>query len=80
MASGATRAAGKPAIEAIETESGGKLHVSGQARPGTTTNLHLNDRFIADDRRRLSVTINKDVVAGAHHAGLGRRSARVGHF
>jgi nucleoid-associated protein YgaU len=66
--------AGKLAIEAIETEPGGKLHVSGRARPGASVNLYLNDSLIAsakaDDSGRLSVTINKGVVAGNYRVRL----------
>ncbi|WP_249158216.1 LysM peptidoglycan-binding domain-containing protein [Bradyrhizobium jicamae] len=70
----AATAGGKLAIEAIETEPGGKLHVSGQARPGASVNLYLNDSLIAsakaDDSGRLSVTINKGVVAGNYRVRL----------
>ncbi|WP_229185449.1 LysM peptidoglycan-binding domain-containing protein [Bradyrhizobium oropedii] len=70
----ATSAAGKMAIEAVETESGGKLHVSGQATPGATVRLYLNGSLItsatADQAGRLSVTINKGVTAGDYQIRL----------
>jgi hypothetical protein len=35
--------AGALVVEAVETEPGGKLQVSGQARPGVALRLYLND-------------------------------------
>ncbi|MFB9262333.1 LysM peptidoglycan-binding domain-containing protein [Bradyrhizobium erythrophlei] len=70
----ATPAAGKMAVEAIETEAGGKLHVSGQAAPGATVRLYLNDSLIAsataDESGHLAVTINKGVAAGDYRVRL----------
>ncbi|ERF82828.1 LysM peptidoglycan-binding domain-containing protein [Bradyrhizobium viridifuturi] len=67
-------AAGKMAIEAVETEPGGKLHVSGQAAPGATVRLYLNGSPItsatADQTGRLSVTINKGVTPGDYRIRL----------
>jgi nucleoid-associated protein YgaU len=34
-------------IEAVESESGGKLYVSGRTAPGATVRLYLNDAYIA---------------------------------
>ena len=67
-------AAGKVAIEAVETEPDGKLHVSGQAAPGATVRLYLNGSLItsatADEAGHLSVTINKGVTAGNYQVRL----------
>ncbi|MGX1102495.1 MULTISPECIES: Ig-like domain-containing protein [Bradyrhizobium] len=67
-------AAGKVAIEAVETEPDGKLHVSGQAAPGATVRLYLNGSLItsatADEKGHLSVTINKGVTAGNYQVRL----------
>ncbi|MGY4474747.1 LysM peptidoglycan-binding domain-containing protein [Bradyrhizobium sp. USDA 3364] len=66
--------AGKVAVEAVETEPGGKLHVTGQAVPGATVRLYLNDSLItsatADEAGHLSVTINKGVAAGDYRVRL----------
>lgn len=70
----AAPAAGKVAVEAVETEPGGKLHVSGRAAPGATVRLYLNDSLItsatADEAGHLSVTINKGVAAGDYRVRL----------
>jgi nucleoid-associated protein YgaU len=70
----AAPAAGKVAVEAVETEPGGKLHVSGQAAPGATVRLYLNGSLItsatADAAGHLSVTINKGITAGNYHVRL----------
>ncbi|WP_244443322.1 LysM peptidoglycan-binding domain-containing protein [Bradyrhizobium sp. Ai1a-2] len=61
-------------VEAVETEPGGKLRVSGRARPGAAVRLYLNDSFVAavtsDDSGRLSVTINAGVAAGNYRIRL----------
>jgi hypothetical protein len=55
--------AGALVVEAVETEPGGKLHVSGQARPGVALRLYLNDSFVASVTAgtdgRFAVTINE---------------------
>lgn len=67
-------ATGKVVVEAVETEPGGKLHVSGQAAPGATVRLYLNGSLItsatADAAGHLSVTINKGVAAGNYQVRL----------
>src|SRR4051812_30073370 len=67
-------AAGVVSVEAVETEPGGKLHVSGRARAAATVRLYLNDSFIAsataDPDGRFAVTINKGVVAGNYRVRL----------
>jgi len=65
---------GKVAVEAVETEPGGKLHVSAQATPGANVRLYLNDSLItsatADAAGHLSVTINKGVTTGDYRIRL----------
>src|SRR5580704_5697833 len=60
--------AGAVVVEAVETEPGGKLHVSGQARPGAAVRLYLNDSFVgsvtAGADRRFAFTINEGVAPG----------------
>ena len=67
-------ATGKVAVEAVETDPGGKLHVSAQATPGATVRLYLNDSLItsatADAAGHLSVTINKGVMTGDYRIRL----------
>lgn len=77
-ASGAERVA----VEAVETEPGGKLHVSGRARPGAAVRLYLNDNFVASatagDDGRLSVTINQGVASGSYRVRLDEMAANSG--
>jgi nucleoid-associated protein YgaU len=67
-------AAGAVVVGAVETEPGGKLHVSGQARPGAAMRLYLNDSFIASVTAgtdgRFAVTINKGVAPGNYRIRL----------
>ena len=60
--------AGTVVVETVEIEPGGKLHVSGQARPGAAVRLYLNDSFVAavvaGADGRLAFTINQGVVPG----------------
>jgi nucleoid-associated protein YgaU len=66
--------AGSVVVEAIEIEPGGKLHVSGQARPGVAVRLYLNDSFIAAVTAgadgRLAVTINEGLAPGSYRVRL----------
>jgi nucleoid-associated protein YgaU len=61
-------------VGAVETEPGGKLHVSGQARPGAAVRLYLNDSFVASVTAgtdgRFAVTINKGVAPGNYRIRL----------
>ncbi len=61
-------------VEAVETEPGGKLRVSGRAHPGAAVRLYLNDSFVtavtSDDNGRLSVAINAGVAAGNYRIRL----------
>ena len=79
--------AGAVVVEAVETEPGGKLHVSGQARPGAALRLYLNDSFVASVTAgadgRFAVTINGGVAPGGYRVRLDevefefRRGART---
>src|SRR5712671_534527 len=66
--------AGAVVVEAVETEPGGKLHVSGQARPGAAVRLYLNDSFVASVTAgtdgRFAVTINEGVAPGSYRIRL----------
>ena len=66
--------AGAVVVEAVETEPGGKLHVSGRARPGAAVRLYLNDSFVASVTAgadgRFAVTINKGVAPGSYRVRL----------
>ena len=66
--------AGAVVVEAVETEPGGKLHVSGQARPGAAVRLYLNDSLVssvtAGADGRFAVTINEGVVSGSYRVRL----------
>ena len=79
-------AAGAVVVEAVETEPDGKLHVSGQARPGAAVRLYLNDSFVASVTAgadgRFAVTINEGVAPAATASGWTRWSripARCAH-
>jgi len=66
--------AGKVVVEAVETEPGGKFHVTGRARPGATVRLYLNDSFVASVTagadEHFAVTINQGVAPGNYHVRL----------
>ena len=66
--------AGAVVAEAVEIEPGGKLHVSGRARPGAAVKLYLNDSFIASATAgadgRFAVTINEGVASGSYRVRL----------
>ena len=66
--------AGAVVVETVETEPGGKLHVSGRARPGAAVRLYLNDSFVASATAgadgRLAFTINEGVAPGSYHVRL----------
>ena len=66
--------AGALVVEAVETEPGGKLHVSGQARPGVALRLYLNDSFVASVTAgtdgRFAVTINEGVAHGSYRVRI----------
>src|SRR4029078_4450963 len=60
--------AGAVVVEAVEVEPGGKVHVSGHARPGAALGVYLNHHIItavsAAPDGRIAVTINEGVAAG----------------
>lgn len=67
-------AGGPVAVETVETEAGGKLHVSGRARAGATVRLYLNDSYLASVTAaadgRFAVTISKGVAPGDYRVRL----------
>jgi nucleoid-associated protein YgaU len=66
--------AGAVVVEAVETEPGGKLHVSGQAGPGAAVRLYLNDSFVASVTAgadgRFAITINEGMAPGSYRVRL----------
>jgi nucleoid-associated protein YgaU len=66
--------AGAVVAETVEIEPGGKLHVSGRARPGAAVKLYLNDSFIASATAaadgRFAVTIKEGVASGSYRVRL----------
>ena len=74
--------AGAVVVEAVETEPGGKLHVSGQARPGAAVKLYLNDSFVgsvtAGADRRFAFTINEGVAPGSYRVRLDEMGSSSG--
>ena len=75
----APKPAGAVVVETVETEPGGKFHVSGQARPGAALRLYLNDSFItsvtAGTDGRFAVTINEGVAAGNYRVRVDEASS-----
>jgi nucleoid-associated protein YgaU len=71
--------AGGVVVEAVDTEPGGKLHVSGKASPGTAVRLYLNDSFVASvtagSDGRFAVTINEGVAPGNYRVRLDEMGA-----
>jgi nucleoid-associated protein YgaU len=66
--------AGAVVVETVETEPGGKFHVTGRARPGATVRLYLNDSFVASVTagadEHFAVTINEGIAPGNYHVRL----------
>jgi nucleoid-associated protein YgaU len=66
--------AGAVVVDAVETEPGGKLYVSGHARPGAAVRLYLNDSFVASVKAStdgsFAVTINEGVAPGSYRVRL----------
>jgi len=62
------------AVEAVDVEPNGKLHVSGRAHPGAVVRLYLNDSFVASATAgadgHLAVTINEGVAPGKYRVRL----------
>jgi nucleoid-associated protein YgaU len=61
-------------VEAVETEAGGKLHVSGHASAGAAVRLYLNESFLgaatADPEGRFAFTIKEGVAPGNYRVRL----------
>jgi nucleoid-associated protein YgaU len=66
-------------VETVEIEPGGKFHVSGQARPGASLRLYLNDSFVtsvtAGTDGRFAVTINEGMAPGNYRVRLDETSS-----
>ena len=69
-------------VEAVDIEPGGKLHVSGRARPGAVVRLYLNDSFVASVTAgadgHLAVTINEGVAPGKYRVRLDELASNSG--
>lgn len=65
---------GAVVVEAVETEAGGKLHVSGHSRAEAAVRLYLNDSFVAaatsDKDGRFAFTIKEGVAPGNYRVRL----------
>src|SRR5215218_6490763 len=76
---GAPKPAGAMVVETVETDPGGKFHVSGQARPGAALRLYLNDSFVtsvtAGADGRFAVTINEGVAPGNYRVRIDEASS-----
>ncbi|MEH2471407.1 nucleoid-associated protein YgaU [Nitrobacteraceae bacterium AZCC 2161] len=74
--------AGGVVVEAVDTEPGGKLHVSGQASPGAAVRLYLNDSFVASvtagSDGRFAVTINEGAAPGNYRVRLDEMGSNSG--
>ncbi len=72
----------KVAVEAVDIEPNGKLHVSGRARPGAAVRLYLNDSFAASATAgadgHLAVTINEGLAPGNYRVRLDEVEASSG--
>lgn len=70
----ATPIGGAVVVEAVETEAGGKLHVSGHSPAGAAVRLYLNDSFLAaataDADGRFAFTIKEGVAPGSYRVRL----------
>jgi len=69
-------------VEAVDVEPGGKLHVSGRARPGAAVRLYLNDSLIASATAgadgHLAVTIKEGVAPGNYRIRLDELASSSG--
>ena len=65
---------GSVAVDVVETEPGGKLHVSGHSPPGAAVRLYLNDSYLASTTAaangRFAFTINEGVGPGGYRVRL----------
>jgi len=70
------------AVEAVDIEPNGKVHVSGHAHPGAEVRLYLNDSFVtsvtAGPDGHLAVTINEGVAPGKYRVRLDELASKSG--
>jgi nucleoid-associated protein YgaU len=70
------------AVEAVDIEPDGKVHVSGHAHPGAVVRLYLNDSFVtsvtAGADGHLAVTINEGVAPGKYRVRLDELASKSG--
>jgi nucleoid-associated protein YgaU len=71
---GANPISGSVAVETVETEASGKLHVGGRSPAGAAVRLYLNDSFLASTTAaadgRFAFTINGGVAPGKYRVRL----------
>lgn len=69
-----TQAPANIRIATVDAQGGGRLHVSGEAAPGTTVRLYLNDSYIAPGATgpdgRLSFTVERGIRPGDYRVRL----------
>ncbi|MBV9565987.1 MAG: LysM peptidoglycan-binding domain-containing protein [Bradyrhizobium sp.] len=69
-------------VDAVDIGPGGKLSISGHARPGATVRLYLNDSFVAAATAgadgRLAITINEGAAPGNYRVRLDEMAASSG--
>jgi nucleoid-associated protein YgaU len=80
--SAAGSASERTAVEAVDIEPNGKVHVSGHATPGAVVRLYLNDSFVASVTAgadgHLAVTINEGVAPGKYRVRLDELASNSG--
>ena len=70
------------AVEAVDIEPNGKVHVSGHAHRGAEVRLYINDSFVtsvtAGPDGHLAVTINEGVAPGKYRVRLDELASKSG--
>ncbi|CCE12058.1 conserved hypothetical protein [Bradyrhizobium sp. STM 3843] len=70
------------AVDAVDVDPSGKLHVSGRAHPGADVRLYLNNSFVASATAGadglVTFTINEGVVPGSYRVRLDEVDANSG--
>jgi len=79
---GPNAASGAVAVEMVETEPSGKLHVTGRSPPGAAVRLYLNDSYSASATAapdgRFAFTVNGGVSPGDYRVRLDEVDASSG--
>jgi hypothetical protein len=72
--------AGTVVVETVETEPGGKLHVSGHARPGAALGLYLNDSFVSSVKAGRMDVLRSRSTKGLYPAATASGWTRLSRF